>query len=391
MIDPAEALARLLALADPVDVQTLPLIEAAGRWAAKPVIALRTQPARDLSAMDGYAIRHADLPGPWLVIGESAAGVPFTGSIASGEAVRIFTGAAIPDGADSIIIQEDVARNGDTLIKTGDNAASTGAHVRPAGSDFVRGQTLIGAGERLTPARIGLAAIGGHASLTVRRNIRVAIISTGDELVPLGDEPRPDRLPASNAIMLATMLGSLPVEITDFGIVRDNRTALTAAFAKATDFDVMVSTGGASVGDHDLVQPALVDAGATIEFWKIAMRPGKPLMAGRLGKAVALGLPGNPVSAFVTATLFLRPLIAHLSGAKDPAPPMMAATLSVDLPQVGPRTDYVRAHWIGGAIAPLTGDSGMLVPLASATALIIRPTGSAPARIGDKVTIIALA
>lgn len=391
MITPGDALNRVLALADPVDVQTLPLIEAAGRWAAEPAIALRTQPSRDLSAMDGYAIRHADLPGPWRVIGESAAGVPFTRSIASGEAVRIFTGAAIPDGADSIIVQEDVARNGDTLIMTGDNAASAGAHVRRAGSDFVEGQTLIGAGERLTPARIGLAAIGGHATLPVRRHIRIAILSTGDELVPVGSDPGPDRLPASNAIMLATMLGSLPVEITDFGIIRDNRAALTAAFAKAADFDVMVSTGGASVGDHDLVQPALVDAGANIDFWKIAMRPGKPLMAGRLGKAVALGLPGNPVSAFVTATLFLRPLIAHLSGAKDPAPPTMAATLSVDLPKVGPRTDYVRAHWIGGAIAPLTGDSGMLVPLASATALIIRPACSPPARTGDKVTIIALA
>jgi molybdopterin molybdotransferase len=391
VISPDEALSRVLALGNPVNIETLPLLDAAGRWAAETVIALRTQPARDISAMDGYAVRHAELPGPWQVIGESAAGAPFAGRIASGQATRIFTGAALPDGSDSVIIQEDVARHGDTLTLTVDGSASIGTHVRAAGSDFAEGQTLIEAGKRLTPARIGLAATSGHASLAVRRCIRIAIISTGDELVPIGSNPGLDRLPASNAIMLATMLGSMPVEITDFGIVCDDRIALTAAFDRTRHHDVIVTTGGASVGDHDLVQPALIDAGATIDFWKIAMRPGKPLMAGRLGKAVVVGLPGNPVSAFVTATLFLKPLIAHLSGASDPAPPRITAHLAAAMPAVGIRTDYVRAHWIDSAIAPLTGDSGMLVPLASASALIIRPAGSPPARTGDKVSIITLA
>ena len=391
MITPDAALLRLLTLAAPVDTETLPLIEAAGRWAAAPVLALRTQPAHDLSAMDGYAIRHADMPGPWRVTSESAAGAPFAGMVGAGEAIRIFTGAAIPDGADSVIIQEDVTRDGETLTLTTDGPGHQGAHVRRTGSDFTAGQTLIEAGDPLTPARIGLAAIGGYAALPVRRRVRVALISTGDELVPIGTDPGPDHLPSSNAIMLAAMMGSLPVEMTDFGIVPDDRAALASVFAEAADHDIIVTTGGASVGDHDLVQPALVDAGATIDFWKIAMRPGKPLMAGRLGKAVALGLPGNPVSAFVTATLFLKPLVAHLSGASIAAPPTLAARLATVLPVVGIRTDYIRAQWIDGAIAPLRGDSGMLVPLASATALIVRPAGSPPAATGDDVRVIILA
>ena len=391
MIAPDEALARLLALAEPIDVEIAPLIETVGRWTAQPVVALRTQPARDLSAMDGYAVRHADLPGSWHVAGESAAGVPFNEDIAAGEAIRIFTGAALPEGADTVIIQEDCTRNGDLLTLTGDSPVQKGQHIRRAGSDFSRGQCLINAGERITPARIGLAAMGGHAALPVRRLVKVALISTGDELVPVGTDPGSDHLPSSNAIMLAAMLASMPVTVIDFGIIPDDRAALTKAFIRAGDFDVMVSTGGASVGDHDLVQPALIDAGATIDFWKIAMRPGKPLMAGTLGKAVVLGLPGNPVSAFVTATLFLKPLIAHLSGAKEAAPASITARLAVDMPAVGIRIDYVRAHWVGGEIAPLSGDSGMLIPLATATALIVRPAGSPPAAAGDDVAIVMIA
>ena len=318
MITLDAALVRLLALAAPVDVETLPLIEAAGRWAAAPVLALRTQPTRDLSAMDGYAIRHADMPGPWRVTGESAAGSPYAGKVGAGEAIRIFTGAAMPDGADSVIIQEDVTRDGETLTLTAESPGHQGAHVRRAGSDFAAGQMLIEGGDPLTPARIGLAAIGGHATLPVRRRIRVALISTGDELVPIGTDPGPDHLPSSNAIMLAAMMGSLPVVMTDFGIIPDDRAALASVFAEAAGHDIIVTTGGASVGDHDLVRPALIDAGATIDFWKIAMRPGKPLMAGRLGKAVALGLPGNPVSAFVTVTLFLKPLAV---GPRHPSSP----------------------------------------------------------------------
>jgi molybdopterin molybdotransferase len=391
MISPDAALARLLALAAHVDIETLPLVEAAGRWAADDVKALRTQPARDLSAMDGYAIRHADLPGPWCVIGESAAGRPFRNPIGPNETTRIFTGAALPDGTDSIVIQEDVTRTGDTITLTDPGPHPFGQHVRRAASDLTEGQTVIAKGAPLTPARIGLAAIAGHGTLPVRRRIRVALISTGDELVPPGSDPGEDRLPASNAPMLTALLADMPVDVTDMGIIPDDKLALSAAIKHARHHDVILTTGGASVGDHDLVQPALIDAGATIDFWKIAMRPGKPLMAGRLGKAIALGLPGNPVSAFVTATLFLKPLIAHLAGASDPAPSAITARLAAVMPAVGIRTDYVRAHWSGGAIAPLTGDSGMLVPLAAATALIIRPAGSPPARKGDDVRVIILA
>ena len=391
MISPDEALARLLALATPVDVETLPLLDSAGRWAAADVKALRTQPARDLSAMDGYAIRHADLPGPWRVVGESAAGRPFRNPIGPHEAARIFTGAALPAGADTIIIQEDVTRGGDSITLTDPGPHPVAQHVRRAGSDLTKGQTVIAKGAQLTPARIGLAAIAGHGTLPVRRRIRIALISTGDELVPPGTDPGDDRLPASNAPMLTALLATMPVDITDMGIIPDDKPALAVAFDRARHHDVIVTTGGASVGDHDLVQPALIDAGATIDFWKIAMRPGKPLMAGRLGTAITLGLPGNPVSAFVTATLFLKPLIAHLSGASDPAPPVITARLATDLPAVGIRTDYVRAHWSGGAIAPLTGDSGMLLPLVAATALIIRPAGSPPAAKGDDVRVIILA
>jgi molybdopterin molybdotransferase len=398
MISPDEALTRLLALATPVaKIDQTPLIEATNRWAATDINAQRTQPARDLSAMDGYAIRHADMPGPWHIIGESAAGTPFAGTVGPGQAARIFTGAAVPSGADSIIIQEDVTREpvpaqagSDSITLTGDGPPAPGTHIRRAGSDFTIGQTLIEAGSPLTSARIGLAAIAGHATLPVRRAIKVALISTGDELVPLGTEPGEDRLPASNAVMLSALLKHLPVDITDLGIIPDDKAVLTATFDSARRHDVIVPTGGASVGDHDLVRPALLDAGATIDFWKIAMRPGKPLMAGTLGKAVVLGLPGNPVSAFVTATLFLKPLIAHLSGAKDPAPRVQTATLAAPLPAVGIRTDYVRAYWHDGSVKSLDGDSGMLVPLAAADALIIRPAGSAALDKGATVNIISL-
>ena len=259
MITPEEAQACILALGAPVALEEVALLEAAGRWAASNVIARRTQPARDLSAMDGYAIRFGDLPGPWTVVGEAAAGAPFGGSIAAGQAARIFTGAAVPVGADTIIIQEEVARDGQVLTLTGEGPPHVGAHVRRAGSDFARGDRLIAAGDALTPAALALAAMGGHGSIDVRRRMRVAILSTGDELVAPGTEAGDDRLPNSNAPMLAAMLGALPVEIIDLGIVPDDRLALAAAFARADGCDVLVTSGGASVGDHDLVRPVLLD------------------------------------------------------------------------------------------------------------------------------------
>ena len=354
------------------------------------MLARRTQPASDLSAMDGYAIRFADMPGPWTVIGESAAGRPYSGRVEQGQTTRIFTGAALPQGTDTVLVQEEAARDEATLILAGEGPAHRGRNVRRKGLDFTTGDRLIAAGERLTPARIAVAATGGHATLPVRPRVRVAIAATGDELVAPGVTD-PSALPESNGAMLAAMLADLPVDIIDLGILPDNLERLREAFGQV-DADLLVTTGGASVGDHDLVQPALKAAGGSIDFWRIALRPGKPMMAGRLGKAVVLGLPGNPVSAFVTAILFVKPLIAHLAGAADPFPTPIPAMLGEDLPANGPRIDYLRAAMIDGRVhAAAIQDSSMLLTLARSTCLIIRPPHAPPASAGDSAEILMLA
>lgn len=385
MITLAEAQARLFALRGPVEPEEVPLIDAVGRWAMADVVARRTQPARDLSAMDGYAIRAADAPGPWRVIGESAAGRLFKGSVGAGEAVRIFTGAVLPEGADCILIQENAARDGDVLKLTGD-APTAGRHVRLAAGDFGEGALLIASGEAITPARIALAAMGGHAALPVRRRLRVAIVSTGDELVSPGQPTADDRIPSSNAPMLQAMLAGLPVTIDDRGVVPDDLDMLTAEFSACADADIIVSMGGASVGDHDLVHPALEAAGARLDFWKVAMKPGKPVLAGRLGNALVLGLPGNPVSAFVTAFIFLKPLIAHLGGAIDPLPRRIEARLGAPLSANGDRIDFVRGT-LDGSVAMPTGinDSSMLAALSRSNLLIIRDINAPLAKVGDPV------
>ncbi len=391
LVPVAEAQARLFALADPVSTETLPIRQAAGRWAAADIAARRTQPVADLSAMDGYAIRFADLPGPWRVIGESAAGRPFAGTVATGEAVRIFTGAALPDGADTVLVQEEAAREGERLMLGGEGPAHRGRNVRARGLDFHDGDRLIAAGERLTPARIAVAATGGQGRLPVRRAVRVALAATGDELVPAGGPISGAQLPESNGVMLAAMLADLPVEIVDLGILPDRLDVLTEAF-RSVEADLLVTTGGASVGDHDLVRPALLAAGGEIDFWRIALRPGKPMMAGRLGTALVLGLPGNPVSAFVTATLFVRPLIAHLAGAADPLPVTTHALLGEDLPANGGRTDYLRARLEDGrAYASTIQDSSMLLTLARSTCLILRPAHAPAARAGESAEILVIA
>lgn len=391
LVPVAEAQARLFALADPVSTETLPIRQAAGRWAAADIAARRTQPVADLSAMDGYAIRFADLPGPWRVIGESAAGRPFAGTVATGEAVRIFTGAALPDGADTVLVQEEAAREGERLMLGGEGPAHRGRNVRARGLDFHDGDRLIAAGERLTPARIAVAATGGQGSVPVRRAVRVALAATGDELVPAGGPISGAQLPESNGVMLAAMLADLPVEIVDLGILPDRLDVLTEAF-RSVEADLLVTTGGASVGDHDLVRPALLAAGGEIDFWRIALRPGKPMMAGRLGQTLVLGLPGNPVSAFVTATLFVRPLIAHLAGAADPLPVTTHALLGEDLPANGGRTDYLRARLEDGrAYASTIQDSSMLLTLARSTCLILRPAHAPAARAGESAEILVIA
>jgi molybdopterin molybdotransferase len=387
----ADAQTRLLALASPLPVETVALVEAAGRWAAADVAALRDQPAAALSAMDGYAIRFAERPGPWTVVGESAAGRGFAGVLGAHEAVRIFTGAPMPDGADSVLIQEEAARNGARLVMSGEGPARAGGNVRPQATDFGRDAMLVSQGTRIDARHLALAAIGGHGVLAVRRRPRIALIATGDELVAPGTETYDALLPASNSPMLAALVGPRAT-IDDRGILRDDLQAIAQAFRDAAESaDVIVTTGGASVGDHDLVRPALAEAGAHLDFWRVAMRPGKPLLAGRLGGAIVLGLPGNPVSAYVTATLFLLPLIAALGGARDPLPATRIVRLGAALPANGIRQDYLRARLDGDfAFAPDGQDSAAVVALAKADGLIVRPPHAPAAARGDSAEMLML-
>ena len=391
MISIEEAQARIFALKAPVSVETVPLLEAAGRWASEDVLALRTQPARDLSAMDGYAVRFADGAGPWLVIGESAAGKHFAGSVSAGEAVRIFTGAVVPERTDTVIIQESVSRDGDTVMLTGDPLERSGQNVRPEGLDFCKGTPLIPKGAELHARHIALAAMAGHGALAVRRRVKVAIVSTGDELVAPGKACAEDQIPSSNDVMLAAMLRDMPVDVTVVPAAGDDLEALTAQFADLVAQDIIVTTGGASVGDHDLIVPALQAAGGKIDFWKIAMRPGKPVIAGTISETALLGLPGNPVSAYVTAFLFLLPLIRHLGGASQPLPMRLTAVLGADLPANGARTDHLRACLVDGAITPIgINDSAMLAALSNSNTLIIRDIDDGALDIGAQVPYYAL-
>lgn len=382
MIGVDEAQARLLALAVPLPSISLPLSDVVGHYLAENVIARRTQPAADLSAMDGYAIRFAELPGPWRVVGESAAGTPFDDALGIGEAARIFTGAHVPAGADCILLQEEAARQGDILRLSGEGPPGAGAHIRRAGSDFVDGDCLLENGDILNAGRIAVAAMAGYGALAVGGRPKVTILASGSELIVPGTQCRAAQIPSSNSVMLSAMLAPLPCDIADGGIIADELTALEAALRAAADTsDIIVTSGGASVGDHDLVQVALRNAGAEIDFWKVAMRPGKPMMAGRLGHAIVLGLPGNPSSAYVTAFLFLLPLVRYLAGCKSPLPAVRTGILNDGLPAGGARTDFLRARVENNAISVFyKQDSGMLGPLSQANALLVNPA-SAPSRL----------
>jgi len=385
-----EAQARLLAQTTPLPPQTVPLAEAAGRYLAEPLSARRDQPWTDLSAMDGYAIRFADLPGPWQLVGAVPAGAgQSTATLAPGTALRIFTGAPMPPGADSVVLQEDVDGQGGLIRLTGDGPGQPGKHVRPRASDFAEGAVLLPAGLRLGPPRMALAALAGHAEVCVRARPRIAILSTGDELVAPGTPCPPGKLPASNDIMLRTMLEGAGARVIASRIVPDDLPLLVDALRACADADVIVTTGGASVGDHDLVRPALEGAGGAIAFWRIAMRPGKPLIVGRLGKAAVLGLPGNPVSSMVTGALFLLPLIRHLAGAADPLPRAQTARLGVAMPAVGGRANYIRATLADGVVTPLAfQDSAAMQAAAAANALLIRPAGAPAAQPGESVAVL---
>ena len=386
----AEAQARLLALGKRLPAEYLSVFNCSGRWLASDVMALRDQPWADLSAMDGYAIRAAEWPGPWRVTAESTAGGALPPPLAAGESCRIFTGAPLPRGADVVLIQEDATLQGDVLSPRG-SALAVGRNVRPAASDFGSGQRLLTAGAALGAAQIALAVLGGHGSLPVGGRPRIALLSTGNELVAPGAPTPPGYLPSSNAPMLAALLASLPCDVIDAGLVPDDLDTMTQALEQASDADIILSTGGASVGDHDLVRPAFARAGGQLNFWKIRMRPGKPLMAGTLGDAIFLGLPGNPVSAFVTATLFLLPLVRHMAGAADPLPPLTTATLAASLPTTGERDEYLRAFRTGEGMVTLTSqDSAATAALAQADSLILRAAGSPPAAAGEQAIILPL-
>lgn len=388
----SEAQARLLVLAVPLPIERVPVADALGRYLAEPLLARRTQPPADLSAMDGYALRAADLPGPWRVIGESTCGHPFSGAVGPGETVRIATGALVPQGADMVLIQEDGARSGADLSLTGTPPSPAAKHIRRKGMDFADGTQLLAAGTRLGPAQLALALGGGHRLVAVRRRPRIAVIDSGDELSADPEKCAMHQIPASNGAMLAALVQSaLPCDVQRIGPVADRMEALAEALRQAEAADVVVTSGGASVGDHDLVRPALEAWGAEIDFWKVAIKPGKPIMLARRGRQLVLGLPGNPVSSHVTAYLFLLPLLRALLGAAAPLPRQITAVTAEALPPGDARQEFMRARWDGKHVSvQAVQDSGALAAMANSNALIDRPANSPAAPAGTPVLVYLL-
>lgn len=395
------ALARILASVEaPVGTEALPVALAAGRTLAEDVAALRTQPPFRASAMDGYAIRSADVARPptrLTVVGTSAAGHGFAGRIGAGEAVRIFTGAPLPEGSDAVLMQEGAEAADGTV--TACETVAPGRFVRSEGLDFEEGDPLLRTGDALDARRLALAAAGGHARLTVRRRPRVAILATGDELVAPGEAPAWDQIVASNGLAVAALAREAGAEAIDLGIAGDTLPALDDAFRRAQEAgsDLLVTLGGASVGDHDLVQAALHRDGLELAFWRVALRPGKPLMHGRLGNMLVIGLPGNPVSAIVCGLLFVVPAIRALLG--DPRAGVdrsEPALLGRDLEANDARQDYMRARLetapnrVPMAFPEVRQDSSMLATLSQAEALLIRAPHAPAARVGDSCRIIRL-
>ncbi|SLN37742.1 Molybdopterin molybdenumtransferase [Roseovarius albus] len=383
MISVGAALEQLFELVTPLDTETVPLVEASGRVMAQDAIAERDQPPFSASAMDGYAVRSADISEAtaFKVIGESAAGHAFDTEIGPNQCARIFTGAPLPAGADRVIIQEDVTRDGDTIKFTGDIGTST--HIRAQASDFAIGDALT-APRRLRPSDIALLAAMNVDKVTVYRKPDIALISTGDELVMPGETPGPDQIIASNTFGLKAMLDELGANARILPIARDNRPALELCFDLAKDADLIVTIGGASVGDHDLVGKVAADLGLDQKFYKIAMRPGKPLMAGKLQNAAFVGLPGNPVSAMVCGHVFLKPMVLAMLGFPAQAAPRLEAPITADIPANGPREHYMRAHLKDSQItAESRQDSALLSVFADANALLVRPPHDGPRKAGE--------
>lgn len=395
----SDALAAVLAGAEPLAEETVALDQAFHRVLARDVAARRTQPPQAMSAMDGYAVRAADaatIDVQLTVIGEVAAGRPFAGWVGAGETVRIFTGGVVPDGADAVVIQEDTVADGKRI--TVKEAAVAGRHIRPAGVDFREGDVLLRKGTRLTERDLALAAGMNHPLLPVRRRPKVAILATGDELVMPGTTPGPGQIVYSNGYALHALARSEGADTIDLGIAADTLEATTAGIRRARESgaDILVTTGGASVGDHDLVQQALRAEGIAMAFWKIAMRPGKPMMNGRLGAMRVIGLPGNPVSSYVCGFLFLVPLIRALSGRSVIHHRRERAVLGRDVSANDQREDYLRARLEtrddGTLIAvPVNHqDSSLLANLAAAQALLVRGPFAPKAEAGTACEVLRL-
>ena len=388
-----DARARILAAAARLQAEDVALADALGRTLAEPVAAGRSQPPFPASAMDGWAVRAADAPGRLKIVGESAAGHAYERPLGPGEAVRIFTGAVVPKGADAVVIQEDAVREGDHVVIP---AVTDPRHVRPTGQDFKAGDTLLRAGDRLDPWRLSLAASAGRARLKVARRPRVAVLSTGEEVVEPGGSPGPFQIFNSGTTALTAMLrgwGAEPLPLTSVG---DSEEAIAAAVA-GVGGDLVVTLGGASVGDHDLVKPALGRLGLSMIVESVAVRPGKPTWFGTLGDGRrVVGLPGNPASAMVCAELFLRSLVLAMQGA-EPAVRMIKARAAVPLAANGGREHWMRARlaWADDGAVLATPfrdqDSSLVTVFAEADALMRRPVGAPAAAVGDPVDVLLLA
>jgi molybdopterin molybdotransferase len=395
----AEALRRVLADAAPTATETVALGEALRRVVATDLAAKRTQPPADVSAMDGYAVRADDVttaPVMLTVIGEVAAGHPFDGTVGPGQAARIFTGGLVPDGADCIVIQEVTKRDGNRI--TIERSGIRGKNIRRKGIDFNEGQVLLTRGTRLNDRDLMLAASMNYAKLEVHRRPKVAVIGTGDELVQPGSELKDGEIVYSNGFAITALAQTEGAEARDFGVARDRLDDIAAHIRKARDWgaDVLVTSGGASVGEHDLVQRALKAEGLDLSFWRIALRPGKPMMHGRLGSLQVLGMPGNPVSSYVCSFLFLVPLIRKLSGRSDVEHVIERATLGRDLPENDERQDYLRAVLSEGpdgeiATPITTQDSSLMAPLSRSGCLVVREPHAPPAKAGAACDILKFA
>ncbi len=395
MLTLEEAQARLLTLVAPLPIERVDMEGAIGRYLAEPLLARRTQPAADVSAMDGYAVTAGDLAGPWQVVGESAAGHPYEAVVMPGQAVRISTGALIPAGAEAVILQEDLARKDRHITLTGDGPSPTNKHVRCRGMDFPEGKEVLPAGTRIGPMQAALGMAAGHKHLPVRRMPYLVAIDSGDELASDPEQCEPHQIPASNGAMLAALARNLPVRVDHIGPVEDRLDALIQAFESAAEADVIVTSGGASVGDHDLIRPALEAWGAEIDFWRVAIKPGKPILVATKThgshRQLVIGLPGNPVSSLVTAYHFLLPVLRAMLGASKPKSMPILTRLASPLPASGDRREFLRGLWDGESVSALVlQDSGALSSLAASNVLIDRPAHAPLAAIGDPVWVYLL-